>query len=108
MADEELNLEEEAEEETEDETEEEEEETVPTPVMDFWVTQNRDKRYTFGMHDAKVGDHIVQDIPTRLVFVSSQAELDDFTAIEPVGTFAATYGLGTMWHLNASREWVEV
>lgn len=77
-------------------------------MADRTISQNMAKGLLIGMHDAKIGDDIVRDIPTKLVFVSSQAELAEFTAIEPVGTFAATYGLGTLWHLNSSREWVEV
>ena len=97
MADEELNLEE--------ETEETEEETEPTPVMDFTVTQSRDKRFTFGMHDAVTDGGILRDVPSRLVYVSSEDDLDLLTSERP-GTIAAQYGFVHMWQLDAGGEWV--
>lgn len=61
-----------------------------------------------GMHDAIIGSDIVHDIPSKVIYVTEESELASFTDISPVGTFAATYGLGSMWQLNASRTWVEV
>lgn len=105
MADEELNLEEETE-ETEEETEEEEEEeeTEPTPVMDFYVTQNRDKRFTFGMHDAVTDNGIMRDVPSRLAYVRSEDDLDLLTDEKP-GTIAAQYGFKHMWQLDDDGTW---
>lgn len=64
------------------------------------------KGLQWGMHDAIISGEIVRDIPSKMVFVTSQSQLSQFTQNVPVGTIAATYGFGSMWQLNASRQWV--
>lgn len=66
------------------------------------------KALSGGMHDAIIGNDIVHDIPSKVIYVSEESELDSFTDISPVGTFAAVYGLTKLWQLDASKEWVEV
>lgn len=66
------------------------------------------KSLQWGMHDAVIDGEVVQDIPSKMVFVTSQSQLSKFTNIVPVGTLAATYGFGSMWQLNASRQWVSM
>jgi hypothetical protein len=61
-----------------------------------------------GMHNAIIGDDIVHDIPSKVVYVTEESELASFTDISPVGTYAAIYGLTKLWQLDASKEWVEV
>lgn len=66
------------------------------------------KALNMGMHDAIIGNDIVHDIPSKVVYVTAESELASFTGISPVGTFAATYGMTKLWQLDASKEWVEV
>lgn len=66
------------------------------------------KSLQWGMHDAVIDNEIVRDIPSKMVFVSSQSQLSKFTNNVPVGTIAATYGFGSLWQLNASRQWVSM
>ena len=72
------------------------------------LSNNALKSLYWGMHDAYINGEVVRDIPTKMVFVTNQSQLSKFTQIEEVGTFAATYGLSSVWQLNASRQWVSV
>lgn len=72
------------------------------------MSNNALKGLQWGMHDAIVNGEVVRDIPSKMVFVTNQSQLSQFTQIEPVGTIAATYGCGSMWQLNASRQWVSL
>lgn len=66
------------------------------------------KRLQWGMHDAVINNEVVEDIPSKMIYVSSQSQLSKFTNTVPIGSIAATYGFGSMWQLNASRQWVSV
>ena len=66
------------------------------------------KSLQWGMHDAVIDGEIVRDIPSKMVYVSSQSQLSKYTNNVPVGTIAATYGFGSLWQLNASRQWVSM
>ena len=43
------------------------------------ISQNKRKVLNIGMHDALIDGNVVHDIPTRLVFVSDENELDALT-----------------------------
>lgn len=73
-------------------------------AMDFTVSQSRDKRFTFGMHDAVTEGGILRDIPSRLVYVRSEDDLDLLTDEKP-GTIAAQYGFVHMWQLDDDGTW---
>ena len=75
-------------------------------MADKTFNLNTFKSLALGMHDAVVGDDIKHDIQSLLVFVPAQADLAKL-ADYPVGTFAATYGAGTIWQKNDQGEWVE-
>lgn len=77
-------------------------------MADKIMGNNALKNLQWGMHDAVIDGEVVQDIPSKMVFVTSQSQLSKFTNIVPVGTLAATYGFGSMWQLNASRQWVSM
>ena len=72
------------------------------------MSNNALKGLQWGMHDAVINGEVVKDIPSKMVFVTNQSQLSQFTNIEPVGTIAATYGGGSLWQLNASRQWVSM
>lgn len=72
------------------------------------ITNNRLKSLQWGMHDAIVDGDIVHDIPSKMVYVKDTTERDRFTNIVPIGTIAAVYGFGSMWHLNSDRQWVSM
>ena len=69
------------------------------------ISQNKRKVLNIGMHDALIDGNVVHDIPTRLVFVSDENELDSLTDCEPVGTIAVQYGFGSMWQLTPDATW---
>lgn len=77
-------------------------------MADRILSNNALKGLQWGMHDAVIDGDIVSDIPSKMVYVSSQSQLSRFTNVVPVGTIAATYGFGSMWQLNASKQWVSV
>lgn len=74
------------------------EKTVGNPMI---------KSLQWGMHDAIVNGEIVRDIPDKMVYVSSQSELANFSGEQP-GTIAALYGFGTMWQLKPDGTWVSM
>lgn len=61
-----------------------------------------------GTHSAVINGEIVHNIPSKMVYISDESELDLFTDEMPVGTYAATYGGANVWQLNAAGVWVEV
>lgn len=71
------------------------------------INANAFKALTIGMHDAVIGDDIIRDIQTKLVFVPTQADLAKL-ADYPTGTFAATYGAGSMWQKKPDGTWASV
>lgn len=77
-------------------------------MADKIMSNNALKNLQWGMHDAVIDGEVVQDIPSKMVYVTSQSQLSKYTNIVPVGTIAATYGLGSMWQLNASLQWVSM
>ena len=77
-------------------------------MADRVISNNALKGLQWGMHDAVIDGDVVQDIPSKMVFVANQSQLSRFTNTHPVGTIAATYGFGSMWQLNASRQWVSL
>lgn len=72
------------------------------------VSQDKRKVLNIGMHDALIDGDVVKDIPTRLVFVADENELDEFTDIEPIGTVAAQYGFSNLWQLTPDGTWESI
>ena len=65
------------------------------------------KRLTWGMHDAIIGNEIVRDIPSKVVYVSAESELSNF-ADEPAGTVAVQYGFAAIWQKKPDGTWATV
>ena len=59
------------------------------------------------MHDSIVDGAILHDIPSKMVYVSSESELANFADM-PVGTIAATYGFTAMYQLKPDGTWATV
>ena len=59
------------------------------------------------LYDAVVGDEIIRDVPSKMIYVSSRADLAKITGEMP-GTCAITYGMETMWQLLPNGTWKEV
>jgi len=72
------------------------------------VSSNYLKRLSSSMHSAIINGEIHHGIPSEMVYVSDESELASFTNTMPVGTLAATYGWGSIWQLDADRNWVSV
>lgn len=76
--------------------------------MAITISQEKRKTLTTGMHDALIDGEVVKDIPSRVVFVTSQSELSAIANEEPVGTIAIQYGFVNMWQLKPDGQWAAV
>ena len=65
-------------------------------------------RRTPDMYDYVTNGKIARGIPARMVYVEEEEDLDDLPNDYMPGAIAATIGLGSMWQLNGSGEWVEI
>lgn len=71
------------------------------------ISNNRLKSLNWGMHDAIINGEIVRDIPSKMIYVSSQDELSNFSDALP-GTIAAQYGFGSMWQMKPDGTWASM
>ena len=69
-------------------------------------TNNCMKALQWSMYDAVKNGELVRDIPARLIYVADSTERDALENVE-AGTFAATYGLGSIWQRTGSGTWVD-
>ena len=60
-----------------------------------------------GTCDTMVNGSLVTNALCRVVFVETEAQLATLPAYEP-GTFAALYGLGSLWQKTPAGEWTAV
>lgn len=60
-----------------------------------------------GLHDAVLDGDLIQDIPSKTIYVNGVEERDSLPDIMP-GTFVATYGLETIWQYKGGGEWATV
>lgn len=60
-----------------------------------------------GTFDVLANGELKTNVQARLVFVPNQAGLASLPDYDP-GTFAATFGLGTLWQKKADGSWAEV
>ena len=67
--------------------------------------KNSMKAMTLGVHSAVVNGMIDNDIPSRVVFVSSETELELVAYYEPVGTIAIQFGFKNIWQLKPDKTW---
>lgn len=74
------------------------------PMPEKTVGNNMLKQLQWGMHDAIIDGEIVHDIPSKVVYVSSQSELSNFADALP-GTIAIQYGLVNIWQLKPNGSW---
>ena len=54
---------------------------------------------TDSLHDAVVDGQLICGLPSRMVFVSSEEDLEQLSGY-PVGTIAAQYAFKNLWHLT--------
>lgn len=71
------------------------------------VSNDNLKSLQWGMHDAIVNGEIVRDVPSKMVYVTQQSELSNFSDA-PVGTIAATYGFTAMWQKKPDGTWASM
>lgn len=76
--------------------------------MAITISQEKRKALTTGMHDALIDGEVIKDIPSRVVFVTSESELSAIVDEEPVGTIAIQYGFANMWQLKPDGQWATV
>lgn len=57
------------------------------------------------MYDYAADGKLLRGIPSRMVFVGAEADLEDLPNGYLPGTIAATIGFGNMWQLDGDGEW---
>ena len=76
-------------------------------MKDKTVNQAYPRILQWSVHDVIQNEEIVRDIRSKMVYVSDYSELAHFTD-EPIGTFAATYGLTALYQLKPDRTWATI
>ena len=71
---------------------------------------NEAKVLTIGVHDAVVGDDLIMNITSKIVFIPADADPTstepDYLSEYPSGTFAVPYGGAAVYQKNGAGEWV--
>lgn len=57
-----------------------------------------------GVHDIIMNNEILRNIPSKMGYVTSQAELANYVNEDP-GYMAIQYGLKHMWQLKPDKTW---